>query len=455
MRIAVVGAGYVGLSTALAAEHIGHEVQVLDADLDRVQLLERGHDPLGEAHVARLLDRTNIVFTTDPRIAFSRADVIVLAVGTPRLSDGRADLSAVFSAAGDIARHAAPCLVLVRSTVPVGTGDRLQESILNGFRIVSNPEFLREGTAIVDALHPDRVIAGGAAEDRALVEALYGPILRQDYAPFGALKPGTAPVPFRWMDRRSAELTKYAANAFLATKLSFVNEIANVAGVVGADIRAITGALGLDPRIAPAFLRPGIGWGGACFPKDVRALEAFANDEGYDFTVLRAVIDQNNSQLERFFSLITGELGTAERVRIGLLGLAFKANTADCRESPAVALANLMAGRGWDVTAYDPAVAERPSDLAPSIRIATSAAAAAVGADALVVATEWPEFADADLAALRAVMRGDAIFDGRCVIDPARSTAAGLRYIAMWSPAPLPAVVGVEEPEHEASERSS
>jgi UDPglucose 6-dehydrogenase len=273
------------------------------------------------------------------------------------------------------------------------------------------------------------------------------------------------------MDRRSAELTKYAANAFLATKLSFVNEIANVAGLVGADIRAITGALGLDPRIAPAFLRPGIGWGGACFPKDVRALEAFANDEGYDFTVLRAVIDQNNSQLERFFSLIAAEFTGSAGVRIGLLGLAFKANTADCRESPAVALANLMADRGWEVSAYDPAVTERPSDLSPSVRIASSAAAAAIGADALVVATEWPEFADADLGLLRGLMRGDAIFDGRCVIDPARSKAAGLRYLAMWAPgaseldvteddmtaasAVLRAVLGADQPDREASKRPS
>ncbi len=431
--MAVVGAGYVGLSTALVLEHIGHEVRVVDADLDRVLLLQRGRDPLGEPHVSKLLDRTNILFTADPRVALARREAILLAVGTPRLSDGRADLSAVFSAAGDIARHAAPVPVLVRSTVPVGTADRLQAGILTSFRVVSNPEFLREGSAILDALRPSRIVAGGALEDRSTVEELYGSILRQDYAPFGALKAGPDPVPFRWMDRRSAELTKYAANAFLATKLSFVNEIANVAGVVGADIRAIIGALGLDPRIAPGFLRPGIGWGGSCFPKDVKALEAFANDEGYDFTLLRAVIDQNNGQVERFLALMASELSRVPSPHIALLGLAFKAHTADCRESPAVALANLMADRGWQVTAYDPGVATRPGDLSPSVRVATTAAAAAVGADALVIGTEWPEFADAELGTLRAAMRGDALFDGRCIIDPARSAAAGLRYFALWA----------------------
>jgi UDPglucose 6-dehydrogenase len=471
MRVAVVGAGYVGLTTALVAEHGGFDVRVLDANEDRVQLLNHGKDPLGEPHIAKLLETTKIVFTAGPRLALAGADVIVLAVGTPRLADGRADLSAVFAAARDIAIYAAPAAILVRSTVPVGTGDRLQQGILGGFRVISNPEFLREGSAVADALYPSRVVAGGTAEDQALVEEFYGPILRQDYSSVGELRRGSDPVPFCWMDRRSAELTKYAANAFLATKLSFVNEIANVAGVVGADIRAIAGALGLDPRIAPAFLRPGIGWGGSCFPKDVRALEAFANDEGYDFTLLRAVIDQNNSQLERFLSLIASKLADTTSVRIGMLGLAFKSNTADCRESPAVALANLMIERGWEVAAYDPRVSERPTELSPLVRIATSAASAAIAADAIVAATEWPEFAAADLGLLRELMRGDAIFDGRCVIDPARSKAAGLRYFALWAPgardpdlaeeeisaaaAVLGSVLGANESGNEASKRPS
>ena len=434
LRVTVIGAGYVGLASALAAAHIGHDVRVLEKDQDRVRLLRAGIDPLEEPNFSLILGSASPLFTADPAIACANPDAIIVAVGTPHLPDGSADLSAIFEAADLIAAHAPHATVLIRSTVPVGTAARLQEGVLRSARVVSNPEFLREGSALVDALTPERIVAGGSAEARWVVEELYGPIIRQEFRPIGDLSPRADPVPLCWMDQRSAELTKYAANAFLATKLSYVNEIANIASVVGADIRAITHALGLDPRIAPAYLRPGIGWGGACFPKDVRALQAFANDEGYDFTLLRAVIDQNNQQLRRFFALLEGEFAGRSDVRIGLLGLAFKSNTADTRESPAVALAKLMVARGWDVTAYDPAVRTAVPDLPASVRIAPNPRSAAVGADALVVATEWPEFASLDLPYLRGLMRGDVLFDGRCIIDPAVCTAAGLRYYGICTP---------------------
>jgi UDPglucose 6-dehydrogenase len=428
MRVTVIGAGYVGLSSALAAAHIGHHVRVLEKDQRRIRLLDAGIDPLDEPNFPELLSSTSPLFTADAATACAQADVILVAVGTPLLPDGSADLSAVFEAAEVIAAHAPHATVFIRSTVPVGTADRLQAGVLRSARVVSNPEFLREGSALHDALTPERIVAGGSAESRPIVEELYGPIIRQRFPTVGDVSPSADPVPLCWMDRRSAELTKYAANAFLATKLSYVNEIANIASVVGADIRAITHALGLDPRIAPAYLRPGIGWGGACFPKDVRALQAFANDEGYDFTLLRAVIEQNNQQLRRFFALLDNEFVGRTDVRIGLLGLAFKSDTADTRESPAVALAKLMVARGWEVTAYDPAVRTIVPDLPASVRIAPSPLSAAIGADALVVATEWPEFANLDLRYLRGLMRGDVLFDGRCIIEPAICTAAGLRY---------------------------
>lgn len=428
MRVAVIGAGYVGLASALAAAHVGHQVRVLEKDGRRLRLLQAKIDPLDEPNFSELLGSHNLLFTDDAAVACGGADAILVAVGTPLLGDGSADLSAVFEAAVQIARCAPHATVFIRSTVPVGTADRLQDGVLRSARVVSNPEFLREGSALCDTLKPERIVVGAPTEARAVVEDLYGAVLRQGFVPTGDVRPSTEPVPLCWMDRRSAELTKYAANAFLATKLSYVNEIANIASVVGADIRAITHALGLDSRIAPAYLRPGIGWGGACFPKDVRALQAFANDEGYDFTVLRAVIEQNNQQLMRFLALLEKELMGRADVRICLLGLAFKSNTADTRESPAVALARLMVAKGWDVTAYDPAVRASVPDLPAAVRIAPSYLSAAIGADALVVATEWPEFSTLDLPYVRRLMRGDLVFDGRCVIEPRVCTAAGLRY---------------------------
>ncbi len=433
MRISVVGAGYVGLSSALVWAHLGHEVSVLDRDGERIARLRRGEDPLDEPLVTELLATRRPTFTTDASVAHQGSDLAVLAVGTPPGAAGAADLGALWDASQTLARTAAPCPVLIRSTVPVGTADRLQRE-MPSFRVISNPEFLREGSAVADSLRPDRIVAGGAASDRGLVEDLYGPVLRQDFEPLGELRPQGGPRPLCWMDRRSAELTKYAANAFLATKLSFVNELANLAAVTGSDVRAVTSALAADPRIGGSFLRPGIGWGGSCFPKDTRALAAFSLEEGYDFTVLRAVIEQNNQQLWRFFRMLERELPHGREVRIALLGLAFKGGTADCRESPAVALGRLMAEREWQIAAYDPAVRSLPAELSASVQLAPDLETAASGADALVIATEWPEFAAADLVRLRGAMRGDLLFDGRCVIDPARAAAAGLRYFGICAP---------------------
>lgn len=435
MRVSVVGAGYVGIASALSWAACGHAVRVLDIDPERVRSLAAGVDPLGEPHVGALLAEMQVDFMTDPGRALERADVVALSVGTPMTPHGAADLSYLHAASETVASHARGAHVLVRSTVPVGTADKLQRGALRENEVVSNPEFLREGHAIKDSLQPDRIVAGGSPRARAAVEDLYGPIVTQTFRTRADIGPRDGPRPLFWMDRRSAELTKYAANAFLATKLSFVNEIANVAAHVDADIRAVTGALAADPRIGASYLRPGIGWGGSCFPKDTRALAVFAADSGYDLIVLRAAIEQNNLQLQRFFHLIGAEFRGREGVRIGLLGLAFKGGTSDCRESPAVALAELMVAEGWHVRAHDPGVRVAAPPIPAEVEVVGTALEAARGADALVVATEWPEFASADLAALAAAMRGDLLFDGRCIMNPDATTAARLRYRGICPPA--------------------
>ena len=433
MKVAIVGAGYVGLASGLALAHVGHEVRILDVDTARIAALQRGEDPLGEDHIPALLRERRASFTTDPNEALTGADVIVIAVGTPPSKTGTADLSFLDRVAATVAAHNGGTTVLIRSTVPVGTCDRLQAGPLRAFQVVANPEFLREGRAIRDSLRPDRIVAGGDLAVERKVRALYAPILEGTFAPIDGLTSGPRPE-MHWMDRRSAELAKYAANAFLATKLSFVNEMANLAAAVGADIRAVTRAVGADPRIGPAFLRPGIGWGGSCFPKDTRALAAFALESGYDFRVLRAVIEQNSDQLQRFFRLIEAELQSRGSRRVGLLGLAFKSGTSDCRESPAIALAEMMLDHGWEVRAFDPALRPGAPGVPATVTVVSRIEDAAAHADVLVVATEWDEFANADYAALARLMDGDALLDGRCIVDPTAARAAGLRYVGICAP---------------------
>src|SRR6266542_2761901 len=367
MRLTVVGAGYVGLASALAFAATGHEVVCVERDPDRLALLRRREDPLGEPGVATLLTSTRARFVNaDPEL--DRAELVLVAVGTPMRRDDHADLAQVHDA----------CRVLA-----VGT---------------------RTGG----------VVAGGPPAARPVIEELYAGIRARS----------AAPIPLLWTTSRSAELAKYAANGFLATKLSFVNEVANLADVVGADAGAVLRSMALDPRIGAGHLRPGLGWGGSCFPKDTRALAALAAGEGYDFIVLKAAIEQNNRQLAEFAGMIERE--TPAGPTIGMLGLAFKAGTADTRESPALALAERLAQTGKRVHAYDPAV--RCVPCAAIARVDADPLAACVDADAVVIATDWPEFASLDLPALRAVTRGDLIFDGRGMIDPARADAAGFRY---------------------------
>lgn len=426
----MVGAGYVGLSSALSFAHVGHRVTVLDTDAARVGTLARREDPLGEPGAAALITSTDIAYTTEPAAALAGADVVIVAVGTPTAERGAADLSALAAASRTIAETAAPCTVLIRSTVPVGTCDELQAGALQAFAVVSNPEFLREGSAISDALTPDRIVAGGDPSAAETVRSLYAPITAQSWSPVAGLVPGKR-SPLLWMDRRSAELAKYAANAYLVTRLSFVNEIANVAAAAGADVHAVLAALARDPRVGPGYLRPGLGWGGSCFPKDARALLSFTTDLGYDFSLLRAVVDQNNAQLIRFMHLIAGAVPAGATV--ALLGLAFKSGTQDTRQSPAVALAELLMQRGYDVRAYDPMVRGSVPQFPGIVGLGTLDDALE-GAYAAIIATEWPEFARLDLAVLRRRLTGGLVIDGRCILDGRRVIAAGLRYLGICPP---------------------
>lgn len=426
MRVTVIGAGYVGAVSAAVLAYLGHRVTCVERDAHRLDAWRRGTDPLHEPGLADLLRKVDVGFAREENDLAS-ADVIVIAVGTPMGGDGRPDLMQVDSAAATIgARARSGAVVLVRSTVPVGTCDRLQAGPLRSQRVVSNPEFLREGHALRDAFFPDRIVAGGPPDAQGVVEDLYRRIIDRRGLPDdpGDGGPLTLPVPVRWMSTVSAELAKYAANGFLATKLSFANEIANLAHAVGADASEVLGSMGLDPRIGSQFLRPGLGWGGSCFPKDTRALQCIADGIGYDFLVLKAAIDQNVRQLRRFAAAIEGQLSRGASV--GLLGLTFKAGTSDTRESPAIALAQQLLRAGLGVSAYDPALREVPAE--PGIRVCSTIAEACEAVDAVVIATEWPEFASMDLQALRRVTRGDLLFDGRSLISPASAAAAGFRY---------------------------
>ena len=426
MRVTVIGAGYVGAVSAAVLAYLGNRVTCLERDPARLEAWHRRTDPLREPGLGELLQTVDVCFTTEESdLAF--ADVILVAVGTPMGNDGRPDLEQVETVSAQIgARARKGAVVLIRSTVPVGTCDRLQNGPLRAQRVVSNPEFLREGHALRDAFYPDRIVAGGPPDARGVVEELYRRIIERSALPrdLGTDERSGSPVPFRWMSTASAELAKYAANGFLATKLSFANEIANLAQAVHADASAVLESMGLDPRIGAQFLRPGLGWGGSCFPKDTRALQAMADGIGYDFLVLKGAIDQNARQQRGFAAAI--ERALPQGSRVGLLGLTFKAGTADTRESPAVALARQLLHAGLAVSAYDPALRDLPEE--PEIQVRAAIGEACDAVDAVVIATEWPEFARIDLRALRRVTRGDLLFDGRSVISPASAKAAGFRY---------------------------
>lgn len=413
----MIGAGYVGLATAAGLAAIGHRVTVGEADEHRVGELRAGRVPLREPGLAELvaagMGAGLLEFTSDNAAAAGGADAVFLAVPTPEGRGGSADLSALEAAIDSIAAVVSdPAAVVVKSSVPPGSTRRLAAYLSKSGSdapLVLSPEFLQEGHAVEGILHPHRVVIG--SHDRRalrLVAALH--------EPFGA--------PIIETDPESAALTKYAANAYLATRLTFVNTVAHLAESVGADVGAVLDGLALDPRIGPHYLRPGPGYGGSCFPKDLRALVAAADAYGHDLKLVKAVVETNDDQLDRVVAKTAAAVGGLSGKVVALLGLAFKGGTEDTRGSPAVALARRLVGAGAAVRAYDPAAGV---DL-HGVTLAPDALSAATGADAVLIATEWPEFAEIDPRRLAAVMRGTVVVDARNLLDRETVLAAGLVY---------------------------
>lgn len=413
----MLGAGYVGLATAAGFAYIGYRVQVGEAEPRRLAALQAGEVPIAEPGLAALVAAGvaagRLSFSGDNPAAAAGAEAVFVAVPTPEGEGGEVDLSFVLAALLSIAGVVSPPTpMVIKSSVPPGTAARLSAALRDlgcAAPLVINPEFLQEGRAVQDVLHPYRVVVG--SDDRRAA-ALVGEL----HAPFGA--------PVLLTGAASAELAKYASNAYLATRLTFVNVIAHLAEAVGADVKDVLGALALDPRVGPHYLRPGPGYGGSCFPKDVRALVAAAAAHGQDLKLLRSVVETNEDQLDRVVAKVSAAAGGLAGKVVGLLGLAFKGGTADTRSSPAVALAVRLAAAGARVQAFDPAARV---DL-PGVEVVPDAVAAASGADVLLVATEWPEFAALDPAALAAVMRGRVVVDARNLLDREAVAAAGLEY---------------------------
>ncbi len=418
--VGVIGVGYVGLVTAVCIAHLGHHVVCLDVDEAKIEALRAGSVPIYEPGLDELMAgaRERLSFTTSYDELCARARVLFVAVDTPPSPSGDADLSRVERVVRDVGARPGERLLVMKSTVPVGTGERvvaeLESAGAAAIGYVSNPEFLREGAAVDDVLHPDRIVIGAYDErDGDEVQELFAGIettvVRTTVA--------------------TAEMIKYASNAFLATKISFINEIANVCEAVGADVRAVADGMGLDHRIGPHFLQAGIGYGGSCFPKDVQALKQLAGNSGYHFQLLNAVIEVNHLQKRRVVGKLQERVGRLRGKHVALLGLTFKPHTDDLREAASIVLASRLRAEGARVSAYDPMVAPGShADLFPGVEIATSALEALDGADAAIVVTEWPEFIALDWEVVRERMRGRHVIDGRNVLDAGRVAAAGLSY---------------------------
>lgn len=444
MRIGVIGTGYVGLVAATCLADKGHQVVSMDVDPLKVLQLAQGRVPYYEPHLEELLQEQlaarRIHFTADLRQAVADAQVVFITVGTPSHPDGSVDLRAVFEVADGIGRALSGYQVIViKSTVPVGTADQAREMVARqargAFSVVSNPEFLREGQAVHDFLNPDRVILGGS-DSQAIA------LVRQIYEAF------TTPDRILVMDHRSAEMAKYAANAFLATRVSFINEVAALCEGLGADVEQVRRAIGMDPRIGHAYLSPGLGYGGSCLPKDMRAILSMARQQGVDIELLPAVQRVNGHQPARLFRKIADHFeGTVKGRRITFWGLAFKAGTDDMRESPAVPLVRALASAGAHVTAYDPrANGTARALLGELVAFSEDQYLSLSETDALVIATDWNEFRRADLQRMRHLMRAPILFDGRNILDPDTVRDMGFVYYGTGGhgPSQAPAPVRAE-----------
>ena len=439
--LGVIGAGWVGLVTAACFAELGHDVVVRDVVPQRIRDLEAGRVPVYEPGLTELLEanRARIRFTLDLEEVFAGARIVFVCVGTPSTYSGDADLSAVRSILDELPELDQSTILVMKSTVPVGTGAKIRAELdVRGrgtLAYVSNPEFLAEGTAIADFTKPDRVVVGA-------YDGADGDAVARLYEAFGA--------PVARMDVASAEMAKLASNAFLATKISFINEIANVCEETGADVASVAEAMGLDRRIGPLFLRAGIGYSGSCLPKDVIALKQLAGDSGYHFQLLNAVIEVNELQKRRVVGKLVKHLGPLHGKTIALLGLAFKPNTNDMRNAPSLVLAPRLLAEGAYVRAWDPVVAAEARELLRGVELAPSITAAVAGADAAVIVTEWPELQELVSDEVRSAMRNPLIVDGRNMLDPREVRAAGFAYEAIGrTSSVLEALPETAEPERE------
>ncbi len=443
MKLSVIGAGYVGLTTAACLAQIGHDVFCSESDREKLDKLQNGAMPLFEPHLedviklARAAGRLRFGSTAE---AIDHGLAIFICVGTPPLPNGDADLSAIEGVARAIAKQASGYrLVIEKSTVPVQTGSQLRKCLsvhrANGldYDVASNPEFLREGSAVEDFLHPDRIVVGvDTPRAAALLREIYEPIMRGTFTcPIHAdcqrLK---EPVLFV-TDTSSAELIKHASNSFLAMKISFINMVANLCEVVGADISRVAEGMGLDPRIGPAFLNPGIGFGGFCFPKDVQAFIRIAEKSRCDFSLLSEVEKINQNRISHFVELIRKELWILSGKKVAVWGLAFKPNTDDVRFAPSIALIKALLEEGAIVNAYDPQAMEKARPSLPSIHYCADPYEAAQGVDAILLVTEWAEFAEVDWKRIASVVEHPLIIDGRNMLDPETVTRHGFHYVSI------------------------
>src|SRR5580700_4480480 len=454
MHIAIVGSGYVGLVAGACFADMGHQVILVDNDQQKLAALKNGQIPIHEKFLPELLQRHrdgSLTFSDDLRAAVQASDAVFIAVGTPPTEHGNADLSYVESVARIIPSAINGYKVVVeKSTVPVYTSEWIRKIILrnaaapDSFDVASNPEFLREGTAVTDFLYPDRIVVGADNERCASeLRTIYAPLTDGSYYERADAIPrpdrAQTPPPLIITSTKSAELIKHACNAFLAMKISFINAVASVCESVGANVQQVCQGVGTDSRIGPRFLNPGIGYGGSCFPKDLMAFRAVARESGYEFRLLDEVMRINEDQRHRFLRKVHNALWTLRGKRLGVLGLAFKGGTDDIRESPAILLVQTLLQEGCQITAYDPAAMDRTREAIPSgIKFVHSAYEVATGADALLILTEWEEFANLDLSRLNNELKYPIVIDGRNLYDPEVMAANGFTYYSVGRAAAHP-----------------
>jgi UDPglucose 6-dehydrogenase len=460
VSICVLGSGYVGLVAAVCFAEIGHKVICVDNNEAKVKMLQTGGVPIYEEHLPDMLAKhlnRGVEFTTDLAYGVEQCEAVFIAVGTPQGSTGSADLSYVEAVVSEIARAVNDYKVIVeKSTVPVYTNEWISRVMHRhgippqNFDVVSNPEFLREGTAIEDFLHPDRIVVGANSERAAeVLRRIYAPLTDGSYFEREDALPGMCskenPAKLLVTSAQSAEIIKHASNAFLALKISFINAVANLAESVDADIEDIAAGMGMDTRIGPKFLRAGLGYGGSCFPKDVAAFHWVAQQQGVDFQLLEEVKKINNTQQEVFFNKVRAALWTLRGKKLAALGLAFKGDTDDIRDSPAIDVIKKLIAAGASIRAYDPAAIEKAQAVLPaseSMSYAANAYEAAEGADALLILTDWKEFAKLDLPRLNQALKFPIVIDGRNMYKPADMHDQGFTYVSVGRPASYTAQQG-------------